>query len=259
MVLRPSPEMRDVVEYVAAKPAYAICFILFLAANIALALQNSYAALMVLRCLQSTGSSVTVPLGAGTVADIATRAERGKYISYASLGVTLGPALGPVIGGLLIQYLGWRSTFWFLAIFTAALLPLYFLLVPGTARSVVGNGSIPAPRLFMTPFQHIERKRNPATQKWDSDRAALKAKRQRLNPLAALKILGEKEGGVTLGFGALMFATSVFIAGVWLCFSPLLWLVMIYGGQWREEKQAETDKAKRKAEETEEEDTSLKR
>jgi len=160
---------------------------------------------MVLRCLQSTGSSVTVPLSAGTVADISTRAERGKYISYASLGVTLGPALGPIIGGLLTQYLGWRSVFWFLTIFTAALLPLYFLLVPETARSVVGNGNIPPPRLFMTPFQHVQHKQDSAAQDWESDRAALKAKRQRLNPLAALKILGEREGGVTLGFGALMF------------------------------------------------------
>ena len=159
---------------------------------------------MVLRCLQSTGSSVTVALGAGSVADMATRAERGKFISYASLGVTLGPALGPIIGGLLTEYLGWRAIFWFLTIFSVVLFPVYFIFVPETARSVVGNGSIPPPRLFMTPFQRIERKRNPAPES-EADRATIKVKRKRLNPFAALKILGEKEGGVTLGFGALMY------------------------------------------------------
>ena len=159
---------------------------------------------MVLRCLQSTGSSVTVALGGGAVADMVTRAERGKFISYASLGVTLGPALGPVIGGLLTEYLGWRAIFWFLAIFSVVLFSVYFVFVPETARSVVGNGSIPPPRFFMTPFQRVEHKRNPAPES-GADRATIKAKRKRLNPFAALKILGEKEGGVTLGFGALMY------------------------------------------------------
>lgn len=159
---------------------------------------------MVLRCVQSTGSSVTIALGAGTVADMTTRAERGKFISYASLGVTLGPALGPIIGGLLTEYLGWRSIFWFLAILSAVLFPVYFIFVPETARSVVGNGSIPPPRLFMTPSQRINHKRNPMPASEDNQEK-IKRNRQQLNPFAALKILGEKEGGVTLGFGALIY------------------------------------------------------
>jgi predicted MFS family arabinose efflux permease len=178
--------------------------VIYLAANIGLALQTSYPALMVLRCLQSTGSSATIALGAGSVADMVTRAERGRFIAYAAMGVTLGPALGPVIGGLLTEYLGWRSIFWFLTIFSVALFSVYFIFVPETARSVTGNGSIPPPRLFMTPFQRIERKRNPAPES-EAERATIKAARKRLNPFAALKILGEKEGGVTLGFGSLMY------------------------------------------------------
>jgi MFS family permease len=39
------------------RPAYLICFIIYLGANIGLALQDSYPALVVLRCLQSSGSS----------------------------------------------------------------------------------------------------------------------------------------------------------------------------------------------------------
>ena len=44
------------------RPAYIVCFDIYIAANIGLALQNQYAALMVLRCVQSTGSSSTVAL-----------------------------------------------------------------------------------------------------------------------------------------------------------------------------------------------------
>ena len=74
------------------RPAYLICFTLFIAANIGLALQTNYAALLVLRCLQSCGSSGTVALSNGTVSDLATRAERGRYIGLAALGSSLGPA-----------------------------------------------------------------------------------------------------------------------------------------------------------------------
>jgi MFS family permease len=59
-------------------------------------LQNDYTALLVLRCLQSAGSSGTFALAQAVTADVATRAERGKYIAYATIGSTLGPVLGPV-------------------------------------------------------------------------------------------------------------------------------------------------------------------
>jgi MFS family permease len=74
------------------RPAYLICFTVYIAANIGLSLQDSYAALMVLRCLQSSGSSGTVALGNAIVADIATSSQRGSYIGYASVGALVGPA-----------------------------------------------------------------------------------------------------------------------------------------------------------------------
>jgi len=86
------------------RPAYVLCFTFYLAANIGLSLQNSYAGLMALRCLQSAGSSGMVTFGNAMVSDIATSSQRGSYIGWASIGVLLGPAIGPIIGGLLNQY-----------------------------------------------------------------------------------------------------------------------------------------------------------
>jgi hypothetical protein len=83
------------------RPAYILCLTFYLAANIGLSLQNSYAGLMVLRCLQSSGSSGMVTFGNVMVSDIATSSQRGSYIGWASLGVLLGPVIGPIIGGLL--------------------------------------------------------------------------------------------------------------------------------------------------------------
>jgi MFS family permease len=106
-------------------------------------LQNSYAALFILRCIQSTGSSGAIALGFGVVADISTSSERGSYMGIVGAGTMMGPALGPVIGGILAQFLGWRSIFWFLVIIAGCFLIPFMLTVPETGRNVVGNGSVP--------------------------------------------------------------------------------------------------------------------
>ena len=72
------------------RPAFAVSFIIYLGANIGLALQSNYAALLVLRLLQSAGSSSTIALGTAVVADIATTAERGLFVGWVSSGLFLG-------------------------------------------------------------------------------------------------------------------------------------------------------------------------
>jgi hypothetical protein len=70
----------DLADMTGRRPSYMIGFIIYIGANVGLALQNNYAALLVLRCLQSAGSSGTVALGSGVVADIASSGERGKFM-----------------------------------------------------------------------------------------------------------------------------------------------------------------------------------
>ena len=70
----------DLADMIGRRPVYILGFIVYIGANIGLALQKNYAALLVLRCLQSSGSSGTVALGNGVVADIASSGERGKFI-----------------------------------------------------------------------------------------------------------------------------------------------------------------------------------
>ncbi|KAH8690282.1 putative MFS transporter [Talaromyces proteolyticus] len=190
------------------RPAYLICFTIYIAANIGLALQSSYAALMVLRCLQSSGSSGTIALGSATVSDLSTRAERGKYIGYATMGVTLGPALGPVIGGLLDHFLGWRWIFWFLVILSSAFGATVAIIYPETCRAVVGNGSVPAPKWNRSVYQVV--KSNLCPQKMftgppNYDTLQNRNKR-RANPLASAMIATEKEAFFILIYGSLLYA-----------------------------------------------------
>lgn len=72
----------DLADMAGRRPAYLIGFVIYIGACIGIAVCDSYAALLVLRCLQSTGSSGTIALGAGVVADIATSAERGVWMGW---------------------------------------------------------------------------------------------------------------------------------------------------------------------------------
>ncbi|PSR82028.1 major facilitator superfamily domain-containing protein [Coniella lustricola] len=192
------------------RPAYIVTFSIYLIANLALALQNSYPALMVLRCLQSAGSSATIALGSATVADMVTRAERGSWLGYTTLGISLGPALGPVIGGLLSEYLDWHWIFWFLLIFSAVITALMVTILPETGRAVVGNNSIRPPKWNLSVLQWWRLRHgkpmNGGAQDYVEDHSTIAKPRKRPNPLSSLLILREREGGITLGFGGIFFA-----------------------------------------------------
>ena len=120
----------DLSDQLGRRPVYMITFTIYIAANIGLALQHNYAALMVLRALQSMGSSATVAIGSAVMADITTSAERGGFITAVQASNMFAPALAPVLGGILTQYLGWRSTFWFLVIGAGIFLIIYVPFVP---------------------------------------------------------------------------------------------------------------------------------
>lgn len=131
--------------------AYVCTFIVFIGACIGLAETENYATLIVLRCLQSTGSASTIAIGSGVIGDITTRAERGGFMGIFQAGLLAPVAVGPVIGGALAGSIGWRSVFWFLMIYAAVFLLVLTFVLPETLRSIVANGSVSSPNL-MTRF-----------------------------------------------------------------------------------------------------------
>ncbi|KAE8324467.1 major facilitator superfamily domain-containing protein [Aspergillus sergii] len=198
----------DFADKAGRRPAYIGCFILYIAANIGLALQNNYAALFVLRCLQSAGISTTIALGSGVVSDIATAAERGSYMGFVTAGTLLGPSVGPVIGGLLAQYLGWRAIFWFLTIFAGTFTIQFLLFFPETARKVVGNGSLPPPtwNLSLINWYQTRSRRTEEGQEETNNTAEERNKITFPNPLRTLSIVFQKDTSLILLSNAILFA-----------------------------------------------------
>ncbi|TAQ85022.1 hypothetical protein B7494_g6659 [Chlorociboria aeruginascens] len=207
----------DLADMAGRRPAYIAAFTIYLGANIGLALQNSYAALFILRCLQSSGSSGAIALGYGVVADLSTSAERGSYMGIVGAGIMMGPTLGPVIGGILAQFLGWRSIFWFLVIVAGSFLVPYTLVVPETGRNVVGNGSVPPQGWNMTILEWIRLRKERKSENGLSRTGTAEGRRlaqaelargRKLrwpNPLKTIHIIMEKDMAVVLFYNALLY------------------------------------------------------
>ena len=196
------------------RPAYLACFILYTAANLGLALQNSFPALLGLRMLQSAGSSGTIALSIALVGDIVVPAERGVYIAWAAMGDLLGPAISPIAGGLIAQKLDWHWIFWILLILGACFFVPLLLFLPETCRAVVGNGSISPPILNrsisdLIRFRSMKKEaatldHKPTTEKPQSSKFRMP------NPLPTLRIASNFESFLILVTNA--FARSCFYA-----------------------------------------------
>ncbi|GFN21317.1 putative MFS efflux transporter [Aspergillus tubingensis] len=188
------------------RPAYILCFAVYITGNIALALQHSYPALLILRAIQSCGSSGTVALASAVAADVITSAERGTYMGITSLGIILAPSVGPLVGGILSQYLGWQAIFWFLAITSGVFFAPLLIFFPETCRRMVGDGSISPNGWNQSGLAWYRHWRNPAPATTSppgqkSSSIALP------NPLTTLRLLSHRPTGLVLLSNGLLFAS----------------------------------------------------
>ena len=170
-----------------------------------MALLQNYPTLLVLRIIQSSGSSGTVALANALISDIVTSADRGTSLGYAQMGATVGPAFGPIIGGLLNQFSGWRAIFWFLTAFAGSLFVIILVALPETCRKIVGNGSIPPPNYSMSvvTYLHLRKQRKAGTA---PQRESTSGFKPRPNPLKSIYIILQKESCVVIFYAGTLFA-----------------------------------------------------
>jgi MFS family permease len=126
------------------RPIYIGAFTIATLASLGLAFfQSNYTALITLRALQSLGTSSILSVCFGVLSDLRPSSKRGKVFGYVLALGNVGTAIGPIVGGAVAS--GGRSTrwaFWIMLIFSGAMLTAIVLLLPETARNVVGNGSV---------------------------------------------------------------------------------------------------------------------
>ncbi|MBL1078456.1 MFS transporter [Nocardia sp. 2] len=111
------------------KKMFLTCGVLFLIGCAICAVTSSWMLFLVGRGLQATAIATAV-ISYGLIRDLMPRRLVPVGLGIASTGLGVSAMAGPLIGGFIVEHYSWRAIFWFLFIFTVAMIPLVVLVVP---------------------------------------------------------------------------------------------------------------------------------
>ncbi|EHK27170.1 uncharacterized protein TRIVIDRAFT_217764 [Trichoderma virens Gv29-8] len=188
-------------DSIGRRPVLLCLVTLYAIPSLGLALnRTSYPALLTLRALQSIGGSAIPSISYGIVADIAPVAERGSMLGPMLSTCNGISAIGPVIGGAVAH--GTKGVRWvFLSLFivAAVCLVLVGFTLPETARTVVGNGSVPAVGIWRTWWSVLRSKRSQKGDGSDEPNPGKKRQAWRIsNTFASFRIILYKDAAFVL-------------------------------------------------------------
>ena len=115
------------------RTTYMGCMLLLLCAGIAGGISNSYNLVLCARVIEGLAAGVVQPIPAIIILRAFDTSEQGRANSFFGMGVVLAPAIGPSIGGLLVDWMGWRSLFFMVVPFCMTSMWLAQRYVPTTA------------------------------------------------------------------------------------------------------------------------------
>ncbi|MHB1416725.1 MAG: MFS transporter [Chloroflexota bacterium] len=94
------------------KQIYVLGFVIFTAGSALCGASGSAEQLSLFRALQALGASMLMANGMAITTAVFPARERGRALGIQGTVVATGTTIGPTIGGLLTQWLGWRSIFY---------------------------------------------------------------------------------------------------------------------------------------------------
>ncbi|KAJ7631885.1 vacuolar DHA amino acid exporter [Mycena polygramma] len=98
------------------KLVYVVSIAIFTAASVVVATSKTIELVIIFRCVQATGSSAVMAIGAATLADVFDPRERGTKMGIYYMAPLLGPSVAPIMGGVLTTGFNWRAPFLFLTV-----------------------------------------------------------------------------------------------------------------------------------------------
>jgi DHA1 family bicyclomycin/chloramphenicol resistance-like MFS transporter len=127
-----------------------ISLIIYAMASIFAALAGSINELIAARIVQGIAAGAGVVIGRALVRDLFEGATAQRVMSNITFVFAVAPAIAPIIGGGLDMLFGWRSIFWFLALFAS----LSMLGVLGFMPETVGahNRQSIAPKFILVSY-----------------------------------------------------------------------------------------------------------
>ncbi|AUI87372.1 Bcr/CflA family drug resistance efflux transporter [Vibrio azureus] len=117
------------------RPVLILGVIFFGLAAMVSATTTSIEALTYVRAAQGfAGAAAAVTIQA-LVRDMFDREDFARTVSFITLVIVCAPLVAPMIGGYLAVWFGWRSIFWVLAVYAAAVILLVLWKIPETLKT----------------------------------------------------------------------------------------------------------------------------
>lgn len=112
---------------------YAGCMLLLMAGGIVGGLANEFSLVLGARVAEGLAAGVVQPIPAIIIMRAFGPHEQGRASGLFGMGVVLAPAIGPSIGGVLVDFFGWRSIFFMVVPLCLISLWLAYRYVPDSA------------------------------------------------------------------------------------------------------------------------------
>ncbi|MCP4631961.1 MAG: MFS transporter [candidate division Zixibacteria bacterium] len=94
------------------KKVFLLGLSVFTLGSIICAIAGSFSMLVGARVIQAVGGSMIAGNSSAIITDSFPQKERGKALGFIGTVVSIGLTLGPPLGGLIIEYIGWRYIFY---------------------------------------------------------------------------------------------------------------------------------------------------
>ncbi|MES1926977.1 DHA2 family efflux MFS transporter permease subunit [Salinisphaera sp. T31B1] len=126
-----------------SRGAFAIAMTCFIAASIVGGSSTQFGVLVAARVLQGLMAGMIQPHALVAVFQVFPVARRGQAMGIYGMGVVLGPAIAPALGGILVDAVSWRATFF--VVIPACLLAtgMAWCFLPGRHRRNTPRPDLP--------------------------------------------------------------------------------------------------------------------
>lgn len=108
----------------------AALFAVFIVGNVLCAIAPNYAVLVVARIVIALVSGTTVAVAMTFVSDVASEANRTKFVSWVFSGFSIASVFGVPLGTMIARALGWRWAFYTIIALSALLFAMMFVVLP---------------------------------------------------------------------------------------------------------------------------------
>ena len=113
----------------------------YIITSVACAVASSYEQFLLFRIMQGFAIGGALIAGRAMVRDVLDTKDAQKVMAQAMMLFSISPVLAPILGGILHDYFGWRSIFWFLVIYGVAVF-IYAILVVKETLDIRNRNSI---------------------------------------------------------------------------------------------------------------------